>query len=90
MSDERIFDKLDKIENAVQETKIDIVEIRSDLNHHIQRTALAEENIEIVRKDSNTRLSKLEEFSTKFHYVGWVVGGIMTIIEALDRLHLLK
>ncbi len=90
MSDERILDKLDKIESAVQETKLDIVEIRSDLNHHISRTKLAEENIEILRKDSTTRLTKLEKFSEKFHYVGWIISGVLAVVEALDKLHLIK
>lgn len=90
MSDERILDKLDKIESAVQGTQLDIVEIRSDLNHHIKRTDLAEANIDIIRTESNNRLTKLERFSEKFHYVGWLISGVLAVVEALDKLHLLK
>lgn len=90
MSDERILDKLDKIEGAVQETKLDIVEIRADLNNHIRRTDLAEQNIVIVKEESNKRLTKLEKFSEKFHYLGWIISGVLAVVEALDKLHLLK
>lgn len=90
MSDVRIFNKLDQIEGTIQAVKIDIVEIQCDLKEHMSRTALAEQNIEVVRNDSNTRLTKLEKLSEKFHYLGWMISGILAVVEALDKLHLLK
>ena len=41
--------KLDKIAERIEEIRIDLAEIRKDINYHIRRTDLAEDNIRMLR-----------------------------------------
>jgi hypothetical protein len=92
MSDEKLNDliiaKLEKVNDAVQETKLDIVEIKGDLLNHIRRTDIAEENltelktyIDAVKLDSDKRIGKFEGWYDKFHFLGWLIAGGISILH---------
>lgn len=85
---ERILNTLEKIDDAVRETQLDVAStkgditaIKVDLNYHVMRTNLAEQNIEQLRLESDVRLKKLEKWSDKFHFLGWLVAGVVSIAE---------
>lgn len=82
MSDNnKLWDKLEKIDSAVCDTRIDIAAIKVDLNYHVKRTDLAEANIEEVRKDSNVRLAKLEKWYANWHFLGWLIAGAFSLFQ---------
>lgn len=83
---DRILDKLQIIDDAVQETKLELVQIKSDVAYHIQRTDLAEENTANIKKETDARLVKLEKWYDKFHYFGWLLFAGFGIIDKLDKI----
>lgn len=82
---ERMLDTLEKIDDSVRETQVDIAKIKVDLSYHIKRSDLNEESINLVRQESNARLTKLEKWSDKFHFLGWLVAGAVSIAEVSIR-----
>lgn len=83
-----ILENVKELNHKADKTAVDIVEIKSDVNYHIKRTDLLQEQVEIFKNDSHTRLNKLENFSSKFHYLGWILSGIMAIVKLAKELHL--
>lgn len=51
MDDEKVHAKLDKIIDKVSKLEITAVQHEETLKHHVYRTDLAEENIEMLRLD---------------------------------------
>lgn len=77
---EIILNKLNKIEDSVNETKVDISAIKVDLNYHIKRSDMNEARIEQVDENADKRITKLEKWSDKWHFVGWFITGLVGIL----------
>lgn len=89
----RILDKLNKIDDAVRGTQIEIVEIKADLKEHMSRTLAVEKtNVLIDQKtdafyqSNSDRIAKLEKWSDKFHTLGWLFGGLIAVAEVGFRI----
>lgn len=85
---ERILDKLNKIDDAVRITQLEIVEIKGDLKEHMSRTLAVEKNNELIDlktdafyKSNEVRITKLEKWSDKFHFLGWIIAGAVSVAE---------
>ena len=76
---ERLHAQLDRIESTLDNVRPELAAIKTDLNYHIHRTNLLEEQMKDVNKDVN----RLHGF---FSIGGWVVGIIATILTILNRL----
>lgn len=83
---ERILDKLDKIDDRLGKQDITLVKIQEDVAHHIHRTDLAEENTANIKKETDARLQKLEKWYDKFHYLGWALFASIGVLEKLDKI----
>jgi hypothetical protein len=51
MSDERILDKLDKMDDRLNHIDITLVKQEENLKEHMRRTLIAEESIEVIRTE---------------------------------------
>lgn len=71
-------DKLDKIADDIRDIKVDMIEIRSDLNHHIKRCDLLEEQLEPLRKAHI-------EFTGAIKFIK-ILGILVAIAEAIRML----
>lgn len=82
---DRILDKLDKIEDRLGNIELRQTELNSDVQYHISRTDLAEENTANIKKETDARLQKLEKWYDKFHFLGWFLFAGFGFIEKLDK-----
>ncbi len=75
-----------KILDAVTETKVDIAEIKRDIAHHIERTKLNEERLDLL-EDVHLNCPALQEIKTKnsliAHMKDWtiVLGLILVLLK---------
>jgi flagellar motor component MotA len=83
MSDQWVKSKLDKVEEKIDTvhdklTSIDITLAKQaiDLEHHIYRTTLAEENIEVLRSE----LKPIQTHVTQVHTVFKIIGILATVV----------
>lgn len=90
---ERILDELVKLNDKQQASDISLVEIKGDLKVHMSRTAAVEETNELLKAhiDAQTeklsgRIQKLEKWSDKFHYLGWLLFAALGCLEQMDRI----
>lgn len=73
MNNERIYEVLDKIGEDISELKITAAKQEENLKEHIRRTDIAEENLELIRKE----IQPLKE-----HVI--VINGVLKIIGAIS------
>jgi hypothetical protein len=73
MSNERIYEVLDKISDDVSELKVTSAKQEENLKEHIRRTEIAEENLDLIRKE----IEPLKE-----HVI--VINGFLKIIGAIS------
>ena len=76
MSNERIYELLDKISDDISELKITAAKQEENIKEHIRRTELAEENLEIIRKE----IQPLKEHVIAINGVLRIIGVISIII----------
>jgi len=87
---DRIITKLDKIENHLSSVDITLESQRKDLEHHIFRTDLSEENLEMLRNEFKETIKALksELRPVKAHVAFMdaalkIIGGIATVATFL-------
>lgn len=80
--DEHLDGKFERLYEGLGEIRAQLVSIRIDLNHHIERTRIAEERLELIDKD----VTKLRGFLT---ISGWIVAGLATILTILNQLNII-
>lgn len=80
--DEHIDGKFERLYESLGEIRAQLVSIRIDLNHHIERTRIAEERLELLDKD----ITRLRGF---FTVAGWLVAGLATILTILNTLNII-
>lgn len=86
----RIYDKLEKIQVDQTEIKVTLAKQSMDLNHHVFRTDLAENNIELLRKqlEQSAKLinDKIEPILQKENQVTGMIklfGAVAAVIGTL-------
>ena len=78
-------EKLDKIQEDVTDIKISIVEIQKDINYHIMRTDLAEENLNVLKQE--VQPIKLHVDRVNFLVkIGIFFGGLAAFLVAIKSL----
>lgn len=65
-------EKLDKIAESLTEMRVDIAEIRKDLNYHIRRTDLAEQQIEKLANE----IKPIQEHVAFIRISGKLLGAL--------------
>jgi hypothetical protein len=79
MSNERIYEVLDKISDDVSELKVTSAKQEENLKEHIRRTELAEENLEILR----TEIQPLKEHVIVINGILKIVGAVSVIVGSI-------
>lgn len=51
MNNDRLFELLDKISEDVSDLKVTVAKQEENIKEHIRRTELAEENLDLIRKE---------------------------------------
>ena len=73
MSNERIYEVLDKISDDLSELKVTVAKQEENIKEHIRRTEIAEENLDLIR----TEMQPLKE-----HVIA--INGVLKIIGILS------
>ena len=79
MSNERIYEVLDKISGDVSELKVTSAKQEENLKEHIRRTEIAEENLELIRKE----MQPLKEHVIVINGVLKIVGAVSVIVGSI-------
>lgn len=77
--------KLDKIADDMADIKIDIAEIRKDINYHIMRTDIAESRIEMLRNELRPVEVHVERMNGALKLLG-VLSLIAGLIAAVAKI----
>jgi hypothetical protein len=90
---DRLEDKIDKQDERIDKIDISLTEIKQDLKEHMRRTSANEEAnvilkeyVDVVKTESDIRLRKLEKIKDNFHFLGWVITGLIGLAKALNSL----
>lgn len=87
MSDVKlILEKLDKLDSRIDGIDITLAKQHVSLDEHIKRTQQNEEALEILGKESNERLRKLESSKDMIMGAFAILGLISSIILGLNEL----
>jgi len=73
MSNERIYEVLDKISEDISDLKVTAAKQEENIKEHIRRTEIAEENLDLIRKE----IEPLKE-----HVI--VINGFLKIVGAIS------
>jgi cob(I)alamin adenosyltransferase len=73
MSNERIYEVLDKISEDISDLKVTSAKQEENIKEHIRRTEIAEENLDLIRKE----IEPLKE-----HVI--VINGFLKIVGAIS------
>ena len=79
MSNERIYEVLDKISDDVSELKVTSAKQEENLKEHIRRTEIAEENLELIRKE----MQPLKEHVIVINGVLKIVGAVSVVVGSI-------
>jgi BRCT domain type II-containing protein len=79
MSNERIYEVLDKISDDVSELKVTSAKQEENIKEHIRRTEIAEENLELIRKE----MQPLKEHVIVINGVLKIVGAVSVIVGSI-------
>ena len=77
---EKIDGKLDKIEERLDSIDGTLIKQNKDLEHHIFRTELAEQNIEMLRIEFKPIQKRYEAVNVIFKIVGMFATGLGLIV----------
>lgn len=83
---EKILEVLHQIQSDVVELKITQQVILKDIEHHIKRTQIAEENIELLRaelKPVQDHVVQVNGIGKFLGISGIILAGIVSLIEIL-------
>ena len=94
--EDRMEERFDKVEDNISRIDKTLVKQNADIEHHIRRTDLNEERLELqqqsleaVNEEQNKRLSATETFMKELgiykKWVQWVVGSLIAA-GILDRI----
>lgn len=83
---DRIEAKMDKMQDNMGEMKEILARNTSDIEHHIKRTDLAEQNLELLRED----LKPIKNHVSFVKGVMWALGIVGAFVMALHQLGILQ
>lgn len=89
----RIYDKIDKIDSNLTELRVTSAKQEENIRTHIYRTELNEQNVELLRKQLETSLKKVDDkldpILKKENQIvgmlklGGILGGFVTIVGTI-------
>jgi hypothetical protein len=82
--------KLDKIDARLDAIDITLAKQHVSLDLHIRRTEQNEEALEVLAKESNSRLKNLESWKDKFLGIASFLSALIAVALALKELGVLK
>lgn len=77
---EKIDTKLDKVDERLNSIDVTLVKQESSLEHHIFRTGLAEEQLELLRADIKPLKKRHELMNGVFRIIGVAATGLGLLI----------
>lgn len=87
MSDVKtILDKLDKLDNRIDNVDITLARQNITLEEHVRRSEANEEILKIVKNESDIRLRHLESYKDKLLGALAILGVLGTVILGLKQL----
>lgn len=92
MSDnnERLFTKLDIIQDDVSEIKVTLARNTTSLEAHMLRTALAEENLNILKQEVIDQNLKLNHHISMVKGAAWVLSAMGALLMSLHSMGIIK
>jgi len=81
---DKIEEKLDKVEDKLSSIDITLVKQAKDLEHHIYRTDLAEQNLEILRAEMQPVKKHVALMDATLKIIG-AIASVVTFIAALYK-----
>lgn len=81
----KIDEKLERIEDKISNIDVTLTKQAKDLEHHIYRTDLAEENIELLRSELDPIKKHINFVDASLKVIGLIASG-MTFILGIYKL----
>jgi hypothetical protein len=82
---DKIDEKLDRIEDKISNIDVTLVKQAKDLEHHIYRTDLAEQNIEMLRKEIEPVKSHVSFVDATLKIIG-ILASIATFAMGVYKI----
>ena len=76
---DKIEEKIDRVESKISNIDVTLAKQAKDLEHHIYRTGLAEENLELIRKEMIPVKRHVALADATFKIIGAISSGIMFV-----------
>jgi DNA repair ATPase RecN len=83
-------EKLDKVQEDVNEIKIILARNTASLEEHMKRTAIAEQRIEMVQEHMSEQIAPIRAHVTMVNTALKVLGALGAILLFLNELGILK
>ena len=95
--EERLFDAIESLKDKV-ETRLDNIEVKQtemnkDLEHHIRRTELNEEAIQVLREHTDESLESIKDSLAPLNrhlnglkYIGWAISAAGILAGAITKI----
>lgn len=90
MADQRIEEKLDKVQEDVNEIKVILARNTTSLEEHMKRTAIAEERIELVQEQMNVQIEPIRRHVITVNTAIKLIAGAGAVLLFLNELGLLN
>lgn len=90
---DKIEIKIDKLDSRVDNVDVTLAKQAVQLEHHIKRTELAEENITLVRGDIKPLQKHVDQVHTVLKIIGLlssiaaVVSAVIKVLEYIHGIH---
>lgn len=84
MSDELngIHDKLDKMNDVMTQIQVSQARMEINVSEHIRRTEIAEEHIDLIRKELEPVKEHVSQVRAVVKFSMWIGGAIGTLLAA--------
>jgi archaellum component FlaC len=82
---DKIEEKLDKVEDKLSSIDVTLAKQAKDLEHHIYRTDLAEQNLEILRTEMQPVKKHVALMDATLKVIG-SIASVVTFIAALYKI----
>ena len=77
---DKIEEKVDRIESKISSIDVTLAKQAKDLEHHIYRTELAEENLELIRKEMIPVKKHVALMDASLKVIGATSSAVMFIL----------
>lgn len=83
---ERIEDKIDSLSERISSVDATLAAQHVTLKDHTRRSLANEESLELLKSQTNIRLTILEKIKDKVYFIGWLLAGALALAEAAHSL----